>query len=1428
MKRAVTLLWSLLIIMVLLATGLPATPALGATPNLTVNFYQQYQTIDGMGVNINVNSWENGLLKPALDALIDVNGSSLFRVVRDPMDWVSSESLITPLHDLDDATLKKVYEAPKMQDIWNTIGYLNQKGIRGDQIDLNFQGWTPTWLGGSGGVGVSHITAGKESALATMIASLVYYGRRVKGLDFTLLAPLNESEGSGKDGPLLEVSQYVTAISLLVNELDYMGLTEMRLVIPDTYTSSTNSYISGLMSNPVIASRTDHLGFHKYGASTGLLPQYPSVNDWITEGADWDSTLDMGGTVSNEWSFSRNSGDYILADLKIGWSAFITWDGYSSIYVLYTADKLSGWGLLAYDMSTGLYTPRKRFYMNTQINRFIRPGMKVVDISGLSSSLGNTVAVYNQTTGEFSIVGHNTGSSSFTINGQLQNVPIVIDSLALYETNQSINLQRQPDVAVADGTFSVSIPADTFFSLTNIPVSFDLISPTVSIVSHQNDARVSGIVTLTADASDNDGVFGVQFVLDGTTLGSEATTAPYSISWDTSSTSDGAHVLSALARDASGNEAVSSIDITVANGIITTFGLDDGNISSNDQPGYLSAARFRNVVGTGDLTKIELLFDDSSPSGQVRLGVYADNNGSPGSLLLDAGEVTATNGWVAISRLNLPVTQDVYYWLAYSLQSGNTIRYQNGRAENSNRWIKFTYGALPSTYPNGSSSDNIQPVIRATVASDSSPSPNNIPVASPDSYSVNEDEVLGIAAPGVLFNDSDDDHDTLTAAVVVAPSHGTLALQADGSFSYSPDDNFNGSDSFTYHAYDGKDYSNTATVSLTVNPVNDAPVAVNETYSATEDTGLTVAAPGVLGNDTDVENDPLTAAVVDVPASGVLALNADGSFTYTPNAGFTGSDSFTYVANDGNTESNVATAYISVTVAGGTVEPEPTTATFGLDGGNISSNDLPNYLSAARFQNTAGTGSLTKIEILFDDTSPTGKVRLGVYADNNGSPGSLLLNAGEVTVTNGWVAISQLELQVTQNAYYWLAYSLQSGNTLRYQSRRPSNSNRWVKFTYGAFPSAYPSGSSSDSSQTVMRATVSTGSPLPPNNAPVASADSYSVDEDGMLSVGIPGVLGNDSDADKDILTAAVAGNPAHGTLALQADGSFTYTPKSDFSGSDSFTYRAYDGKDYSNTATVSLTVNPVNDAPVAVNDTYSATEDTGLTVTASGVLGNDTDADGDTLTAILVSDVSHGSLTLNGDGSFIYTPGTDSTGTDSFTYQAYDGVTDSNTATVTITVTDSIATFGLNNGNSTTNKSPNVLEVMRFQNTAGTGTLTELELLFDDTTPTGKVRLGVYADNNGRAGNLLLDAGEVNVANGWVSINGLSLPVTQNTYYWLAFNLQSTNRVRYQSRQATRSHYWYNYTYGTFPTQYPGSGRNLNSDSSPSVMRAIVIVSSP
>src|SRR5205085_1537261 len=145
---------------------------------------------------------------------------------------------------------------------------------------------------------------------------------------------------------------------------------------------------------------------------------------------------------------------------------------------------------------------------------------------------------------------------------------------------------------------------------------------------------------------------------------------------------------------------------------------------------------------------------------------------------------------------------------------------------------------------------------------------------------------------------------------------------------------------------------------------------------------------------------------------------------------------------------------------------------------------------------------------------------------------------------------------------------------------------------------------------------------------------------DTQLTVGAAGVLGNDSDLEGSPLTAIVVNGPAHGTVTLNSNGSFTYTPGANYNGTDSATYKASDGGLNSNVATVSLTITPANDTPTAANDAYALAEDQTLTIAAPGVLANDSDVDGDSLTAVLVHGPTHGTLTFNADGSFTYTPG--------------------------------------------------------------------------------------------------------------------------------------------------------------------------------------------
>lgn len=479
---------------------------------------------------------------------------------------------------------------------------------------------------------------------------------------------------------------------------------------------------------------------------------------------------------------------------------------------------------------------------------------------------------------------------------------------------------------------------------------------------------------------------------------------------------------------------------------------------------------------------------------------------------------------------------------------------------------------------------------------------NDDPVANPDIYNLFEDVTLTIPDPGVLQNDFDIDGDPLTVLPIQDVLYGNLTLNPTGGFTYVPLADFNGTDYFTYQVTDGLSNSNVVTVTLNVLPVQDAPIGNADFFETTEELELVVPAPGVLGNDVDADGEQLFSVIHHNPLNGVVLLDDDGSFIYTPNLGFSGTDTFLYRVHDGVEYSDLTTVTITV----------------------LPRNDRPIGFDDQYFTDENVTLNVPASNgVLANDIDYDGDPLTAVII-NQPLHGSVVLN-------------SDGSFAYTPNTYY----------------RGPDH------FTYRAFDG------------TLYSNLVTVNIEVEPvQEAPVGVADIYSVPEDKVLTVVAPGVLGNDSDRDGDPLTAFLVDHPANGVISLNADGSFEYTPDLNFFGVDLFTYYANDGTENSNLTTVTILVGGRNDGPVAVNDHYITPEDVPLNIAAPGVLGNDTDDDGDVLTAQLITPPLNGTLTLNPDGSFLYTPNLHFNGVDSFVYRANDGTVLSNPATVTIEVT--------------------------------------------------------------------------------------------------------------------------------------------------------------
>lgn len=573
---------------------------------------------------------------------------------------------------------------------------------------------------------------------------------------------------------------------------------------------------------------------------------------------------------------------------------------------------------------------------------------------------------------------------------------------------------------------------------------------------------------------------------------------------------------------------------------------------------------------------------------------------------------------------------------------------------------------------------------------------NTAPVANDDSYSTNQNTTLNVPAPGVLGDDTDVDGDTLNAILESGPSNGTLILNSDGSFTYTPNAGYFGSDSFVYHANDGTVNSSVATVSLTINFVNMPPLAVNDSYSTNEDTPLVVSAPGLLGNDTDVDPQTLTAVLVTGPSNGSLSLNADGSFTYTANANFNGVDSFTYRANDGTANSNIATVQIAVNpandapvaandsyaIAEDSVLTVPAAGVL-ADDTDVDGDSLTALLVAGP---TYGTLTLNANgSFVYTPSADFNGADSFTYVANDGSVNSNIatvvltisnVNDPPVASNDAYVTNEDAALNVPANGVLVNdadvdgdpltvllvtgplngSLALNADGSFVYTPN--ANYNGADSFTYRA------NDGSADSNIATVRIAVNAV-----NDVPVASDDAYGMNEDAVLVVGPTGVLGNDFDIDGNPLTAIVAAGPSKGTLTLNADGSFTYAPNANYNGVDSFAYVANDGAGNSNVAVVTITIAAANDAPVAMDDTFTVNEDTALSVAAPGVLGNDRDVDGDPLTVALARGPANGVVALNSDGSFVYTPAANFNGVDTFQYRATDGALNSFVATVAIYV---------------------------------------------------------------------------------------------------------------------------------------------------------------
>lgn len=366
----------------------------------------------------------------------------------------------------------------------------------------------------------------------------------------------------------------------------------------------------------------------------------------------------------------------------------------------------------------------------------------------------------------------------------------------------------------------------------------------------------------------------------------------------------------------------------------------------------------------------------------------------------------------------------------------------------------------------------------------------------------------------------------------------------------------------------------------------------------------------VLANDEFLSDIPLTVTLQNLPQNGSADVDPDLQITYSPNLNFNGEDTFSYQVCDANSDCSSANVSVFVTPV----------------------NDPP---TAVNDPTNTSINTAVIIPVMANDSDVDGDV---IFLDSFDATSA---EGGELLRVDGGTPDDKSDDQIEYHP--------------------PLDFVGQDSFLYTI------SDGSLNASATVSINVTAT-------DTPTAINDSYSTLTNVLLDVPAnEGILINDVDISGNGLTANLISGTQNGLLTLQLDGSFTYQPDPDFTGEDSFTYRAYDGNVYSNTATVTITVtNP--DLPVAVDDSYQTGQTEELIVAPPGVLLNDYNPLGGTLTAIKQSDPESGVLVFQPDGSFNYTPDSLYIGPVYFKYRASDGTNDSNDATVSIEVVDKIS----------------------------------------------------------------------------------------------------------------------------------------------------------
>ncbi|EJG0420007.1 tandem-95 repeat protein [Vibrio parahaemolyticus] len=539
----------------------------------------------------------------------------------------------------------------------------------------------------------------------------------------------------------------------------------------------------------------------------------------------------------------------------------------------------------------------------------------------------------------------------------------------------------------------------------------------------------------------------------------------------------------------------------------------------------------------------------------------------------------------------------------------------------------------------------------------------------------------------VLGNDTfEDDGKVVSLDTNNGPANGTVSVNPDGSVTYTPNDNYVGKDTFTYIVTSGG-VSESTTVNVDVTPVNDAPVAKDDTATTQEDTAVTI---DVLPNDTDVDGDKLSIQSASVPEAQGKVEIVDGKLVFTPAENFNGDAEITYTVTDGE-----LTDAAKVTVTVNPVNDAPTIKVDAVESITedavstdtvvatltVRDTDTPEDQLTVSLENNsngyfvlvgnevkltqAGVDAVNNDELNLKDLTISASVSDGVNPTANDSDSLIVKRVNDAPTVENAIADQELSEDFATYTIDLNDAFKDSDSALNFSVS--GNSNVLVSIENG-IATISPTADWNGSETLTFTATDPSGESISQTVnftvAPVADivADKATVVEDTPTIIK---VLGNDTfEDDGKVVSLDTNNGPANGTVSVNPDGSVTYTPNDNYVGKDTFTYIVTSGG-VSESTTVNVDVTPVNDAPVAKDDTATTQEDTAVTI---DVLPNDTDVDGDKLSIQSASVPSDQGTVEIVDGKLVFTPAKNFHGDAEITYTVSDGAL-TGQATVKVTV---------------------------------------------------------------------------------------------------------------------------------------------------------------